>query len=73
MHRAWARFHARLACTMAAFNVLVHGLAYPLMRRVLYLSPSLSVVCKKLTPLVNIPYMVTNAFLDIPLLQTAIH
>jgi hypothetical protein len=28
MHRAWAYFHARLAFTMAAFNVLVqwHGL-----------------------------------------------
>jgi hypothetical protein len=23
MHRAWPYFHARLACTMAAFNVLV--------------------------------------------------
>ena len=28
MHRGWASFQARLACTMAAFNVLVrwHGL-----------------------------------------------
>ena len=28
MHRGWAYFHARLECTMAAFNVLVqwHGL-----------------------------------------------
>src|SRR5947208_404506 len=28
MHRVWASFQARLACTMAAFNVLVqwHGL-----------------------------------------------
>jgi hypothetical protein len=28
MHQVWAYFHARLACTMAAFNVLVqwHGL-----------------------------------------------
>jgi hypothetical protein len=27
MHRVWMSFHARLACTMAAFNVLVqwHG------------------------------------------------
>jgi hypothetical protein len=27
MHRVWAYFHARLGCTMAAFNVLVqwHG------------------------------------------------
>jgi hypothetical protein len=57
---------------MAAFNVLVHGMAYPLMRRVLSLSPSLSLVCKKLKLLVNIPSRVTNAFLDIPLLQTAI-
>jgi hypothetical protein len=53
MHRVWEYVHARLAFTMAAFNVLVHGLAYPLMRRVLYLSPSLSLVCKKLTPSVS--------------------
>jgi hypothetical protein len=42
MHRVWAYFHARLAFTMAAFNVLSNGMAYPLMRRVLYLSSSLS-------------------------------
>jgi hypothetical protein len=30
MHRVWAYFHARLAFTMAAFNVLVqwHGLRH---------------------------------------------
>ena len=44
MHRVWEYVQARLAFTMAAFNLLAHDMAYYLMRRVLYLSPSLRVV-----------------------------
>jgi len=29
MHRVWASFHARLAFTMAAFNVLVQWHGFP--------------------------------------------
>jgi hypothetical protein len=62
MHRGWAYFQARLAFTMAAFNVLVqwHGLQLP--RRASCPSRWLNLVCKipisflvyqRLTPLVN--------------------
>ena len=46
MHRVWTYFHARLAFTMAAFNVLVqwHGLSPT--RRASCLSRWLNLVCK---------------------------
>jgi hypothetical protein len=59
MHRVWAYFHARLAFTMAAFNVLVqwHGLRHnaagfvPL--SIAYLVCKVLImllVCQRLTP-----------------------
>src|SRR5437870_1171130 len=62
MHRVWGYFEARLAFTMAAFKVLVqwHGLGPT--RTASCPSRSLSLVCKKLTPLVNNLYKFSRFF-----------
>src|SRR6266481_963516 len=46
MHRGWAYFQARLAFTMAAFNVLVQWHGSSLARLALCPSRLLSLVCK---------------------------
>ena len=54
MHRGWAYFQTRLAFTMAAFNVWSSGTASSPMRPASCPSRWLSLVCKRLIPLVII-------------------